>query len=234
MRCRPGFVRIDFTGGKRERDQRRAGQCRCKMERRKAERLIEVADGAGQGRQRRFGLRDMHDALRQHEADAVALLGPAEDRIPKLPLSFRQPLRFTGAVVEEIGRRVGTDALAHLRHVRDHAIDGRVGKARGRHIGRIDHLPLTLPFGDDRLGERGVRDRQRASSRRHCPPAVETKAEAALFRRHLGAAVKALLADRRRQPARLLHRICRCFVHLSLLDHAGSAALRKPGPRFTR
>src|SRR5688500_8045225 len=47
MRCRPGVLRIDFPGGKRERDQRRAGQCRCKMERRKAERLIEVADGAG-------------------------------------------------------------------------------------------------------------------------------------------------------------------------------------------
>src|SRR6266849_325560 len=161
----------------RERQQRRAGQRRHRMQRTEPPRV--VGNGAPGASERGCRLLDEHHAFGQQETRAELLARPVEHRIPQRGLS-RGEARDIGPVEQQVGGEIFADFFRDRRRRGPHAVEDRVREAGERYPRRIDVLALRLPFVRNRLGKRTCRDGERMPRRRFYRPAVEQEPELAL------------------------------------------------------
>jgi hypothetical protein len=135
----------------RQRDQRRTGERRCRMQRTEPPRIVRQ-HGTGPI-QRRRGLRDMNDSGAKPKISSQSLAYPGQKRIPMRRLAGAQRRWTLGAVEHEIRRQIFPDFRCDLVLRRADAVDDGIGKPRQRHLGRLDIFALRGPFIGERASE---------------------------------------------------------------------------------
>ena len=138
--------------------------------------------------------------------------------MPRLALA--QPLRRSGAIEQQIGREIFLDFGRDRAGRIGHAVDDRIGQPRQRHLRRIDHLPLRLPFRGNRLRKRQRRRGEQPARRRAHRLVVERSPHS---RRRPPAAVAMRIETppqrRPRAAARRRHRIVGVWDGLEQIAH---------------
>ena len=210
----------------RQRQQRRAGQRRHRMQR--TEPPWVVGNGASGAGERGCRLLDEHHAFGQREARAELLARPIEHRIPQRGLS-RGEARDIGPVDQQVGGEIFADFGRDRRRRRPHAVEDRVREAGERHARRIDVLALRLPFVRNRLGKRACRDGERMPRRRFYRPAVEQEPELALGFPDPGRSIEPPRQLRPPRPARGFHGVDRLAAEEIVEDVAHGPDLALAG-----
>jgi len=129
-----------------------------------------------------------------------------------LRLALDKPAWRPHAVTDKIGGEI----FCHLLHDRSrtlaHAIDDRIGQSRQRHLGRIDHVALLVPFCGNRFRQGEHRRRQKTARRRAHRLVVEPDGVAAAFRSRRSPLIETLAQDRPRGAACSLHWVVLCGI----------------------
>ena len=226
MRGRPGFVGGDAPLCQRERQQRRAGERRHRMQRAEPPRIAR--NGGAGGGERGFGLSHMDDAFGEQQARAKNVARPFDDRIPMARLTLDEAARRAGAVTNKIGCQISRHLLGDRSGTLAHAVDDRIGKPRQRHLGGIDQIALRLPLGGQRLRQSERRRGEQPARWRAHRLVVEPHGVKRPLRCRRGALIEPLAQNGASPSARRFHGIVRCGI-LEKIAHATLRPLKKLG-----
>ncbi len=97
--------------------------------------------------------------------------------VPMLRLQRDEFDRPLGAIAKKIASGIGDDIVGDGIEGICYRVDCRVGKARQRHVSRIDEFGLTAPLVGDGLGEIACRQREGTLLRCLDRPAIEQHTE---------------------------------------------------------
>ena len=83
--------------------------------------------------------------------------GPGDHRVPVRLLRLGQAFRAVGAIEQQVRAQILLDLLSDRTWRIDDTIDDGIGKTRQRHLARVDHILLRIPFIRNVLRQRARR-----------------------------------------------------------------------------